>query len=287
VHITRSELLAQGCSDGQIARAVRDGRLTRIRAGHFAEVPLDELTARAIRVGGRLACVSELRRRGVWVLDTPQVHVHLPPTASRLRIDPHGSRGHWRPLVDPERSERDHVSITDALLQAHRCLSLPAWIASVDSCVHLGRLTSVELGSLRNNLRARDAGALDLADAAAESGLESIVRVIARQLGFRVRSQVVIPGVGRIDLIVEDWIVIETDGSAFHDLPLAARDRRRDAQLASLGRTVLRPGYQLVVHHPGVMARQLIGAVETHRRVQDSGRLVSRARRRLDSLGLT
>jgi very-short-patch-repair endonuclease len=127
---------------------------------------------------------------------------------------------------------------------------------------------------------------LDLTDPAAESGLETIVRVIAVRLGFRVSAQVRMPGVGRIDLMVEDWIAVETDGAAFHDVAVAGRDRRRDALLAATGRSVLRPGYSLVVHDPATVARQLIGAVETHRRVQDSGRLAARARTRLERLGL-
>lgn len=124
------------------------------------------------------------------------------------------------------------------------------------------------------------------ADVRAESGLETIVRLIAGDLGFRVRSQVTFPGIGRVDLLIEDWIVVETDGSAFHDLPLAAADRRRDALLAADGRTVLRPEYALVVHDRAAVARQLIGAVSEHRRVQDSGQLACRARRRLNTMSL-
>lgn len=247
---------------------------------------MDDLTMRAIRVGGRLACVSQLRRRGVWVLDTTEVHVHLAANASRLRADLMGSRGHWRPLVRAQSTDDDHVSLIDALLQAHECLSLPAWIASIDSSLHLRLLQRDDLAILRTHLPRSVRWALELVDANAESGLESIVRVIARLLGLRVRSQVAVPGIGRVDLVIEDWIVVETDGSAFHDTALAPRDRRRDAGLAGRGRTVLRPGYELVVHDQAVVAKQLIGAVETHRRVQHSGQLAARARGRLHKLGL-
>ncbi len=286
MHLRRSDLLANGWTDGRISRAVRDGRLVRIRAGHFVDAPLDELAVRAIRVGGRVACVSQLRRRGAWVLDAEEVHVHFAANASRLRADPSGSRGHWRPLVHRETRDPDGVSLIDALLQAHECLSVPAWIASVDSSLHLRLLRSGDLGLMGEHLSSRARRDLELVDAKAESGLESIVRVMSRLLGFRVRSQVTVPGVGRVDLIIEDWIVVETDGSAFHDTALAPRDRRRDARLAATGRTVLRPGYELVVHDPIAVARQVIGAVETHRRVHDSGRLAVRARRRLAQLEL-
>jgi very-short-patch-repair endonuclease len=284
MHLSRSDLLARGWSDGRIARAVRDGRLTRIRAGHFVDGPIDEMTARAIRIGGRLACVSELRYRGVWVLDSQDAHVHLASNAARWRSDPVGARRHWQPLFAG--AEADHVSLVDALVQARRCLRVPEWIASVDSALHLGRLNVRDLALLRASVPRVGRRALDHIDGSAESGLESIVRLLAVLLGFRVRSQVELIGVGRVDLIIEDWIAVEIDGTKFHDDALAPRDRRRDAQLEATGRAVLRPGYELVVHDPGLVARQLIGAVEAHRRVQDSGRIVRRARSRLVKLDL-
>jgi very-short-patch-repair endonuclease len=287
MHVTRPQLLEAGWSDGRIRRAVRDGRLVRIRPGHFADGAIEDSTRRALRLGGRLACVSELRRRGIWVLDSDIVHVHLPSNAARLRRDPSGGRRHWRPLRVPERSSSAHVGLIDALIQAWGCLDDPGWIASVDSALHLGMLRPAELEVIASALPRRAGISLALTDSASESGLETIMRVLAVRLGFRVRSQVVVPGIGRIDMIVEDWIVVETDGAAFHDLPVAAHDRRRDALLAATDRTVLRPGYSLVVHDRTTVARQLIGAVESHRRIQDSGRLASRARNRLERLGLT
>lgn len=286
MHVTRQQLLQAGWTDGRIARAVRDGRLTRIRAGHFTKGRLDDLTRRAVRVGGRLACVSELRHRGVWVIDSERVHVHLAANASRLRVDPGGHRGHWRRLADPL-GDPDHVSLVDALIQSRECLDTYEWMASVDSALHLRMLRPHERERLWSEMRGSGRRDLGAAERRAESGLETIVRLIARDLGFRVRSQVRFAGVGRVDLLVEGWIVVETDGTAFHDLPLAAGDRRRDALLAATGRTVLRPGYALIVHHREAVARQLIGAVAAHRRVQGSGRLAARARRRLESMGLT
>ena len=140
---------------------------------------------------------------------------------------------------------------------------------------------------LRKLASPRSRRLLNLVDARADSGLETIVRVIAHELGFRVRSQVRVPGVGRVDLIVESWIAVETDGTEFHDVSLSPRDRRRDAQLAARGMTALRPGYSLIVFNRDAVARQLIGAVAAHRRVKDSGHLAARARKRLAGLDLS
>ena len=279
--ITRPQLLARGMSDRRIRAAVARGELVRLRPGHFSTPSADERMQRAVALGGRLACVSELRSRGVWVLDDERIHLHVPPTASRLRSE--DARVHWRGLLHPEAATSAHVGAVDALVQAHRCLDPIAWIASLDSALRLGIIRESELAIIRAAIRRQDRHLIELVDRRAESGLESIARVIARELGFRVRSQVRFPGVGRVDLLVEDWVVVETDGSAFHDAAVSARDRLRDARLSALGRTAIRPGYSLVVYERQALARQLIGAVASHRRVKDAGRIAIRARRRMTS----
>jgi len=220
------------------------------------------------------------------VLDSAVVHIRVARHASRLPTDLVGIRRHWDALP-LERGDVHHVSLVSALIEASGCLDRRAWIASVDSALHLGLLHPEHLTLLRAGLSRVGRRALALADRRAESGLESIVRVIAHDLGFRVRSQVAIRGVGRVDLVVEDWVVIETDGAEFHDQALSAKDRLRDARLVGMGRSVVRPGYSLVVFDQAAVARQLIGAVAVHRRVTDSGRIVARARHRAALLGLS
>jgi very-short-patch-repair endonuclease len=285
-HVTRADLIALGITDRQIRRWVELGELLRARRGHFVRPDLDQESARAIAIGGRLTCLSELRRIGVWVLDTPIIHVHVDPHATRLRGTGERVRLHWN-LVRHSSPDSARVGIVDALLDAGRCLHYRAWIASVDSALHGGQLHPARLHELRRALPANRRHLIRWIDRRAESGLESIVRVLAVELGLRVRSQVTIPGVGRVDLVIEDWIVVETDGSAFHDQALSPRDRRRDARLIATGRSVLRPGYSLVVHDLAAVARQLIGAVAVHRRVKNSGYLATRARQRAFRLDLS
>jgi very-short-patch-repair endonuclease len=283
-HITRGELLALGMTDRRIRADVAAGILVRLRAGRYAHAADAGAATRAVAAGGRLACVSELRCRGVWVLDDDRLHLHVARNASRLPAV--AARTHWRRLVAAA-ADGAHVSLVDALIQAHGCLDPLSWMASVDSALHLGMIGPTELATLRTAIPAADRRLIDAADRRAESGLETIVRLIALQLGFRVRPQLRFSGVGRVDLVVEKWVVVETDGTAFHDVALSPRDRRRDAVLAARGITALRPGYSLVVFERAAVARQLIGAVESHRHVKDSGRLAARARRRLESLDLS
>lgn len=293
-HFTTRDLRAAGWSPRRIAGSVQRGEMLRIRRGHFAPVGTADTVIRAVRVGGRLGCLSELRHRGIWVLDDTSLHVQIPPHASDLHHpdrpgaalgDPLGARLHWHAAA--EEGPPGHASVLDALADASRCLERRAWMASVDSAVRLGELKRSSMGELARRVNASSRTDLARFDSRAESGLETIVRVLARDLGFRVRPQVRFAGVGRVDLVIEDWIVIEADGSEFHDVAMSPRDRRRDALLAAMNRTVLRPGYSLIVHEPDAVARQMIAAVANHRRVRGSGDLAARARMRARRIGIS
>lgn len=290
---TRADLLAEGWTVRQIARSVHLGRLIRVRRGHYATPETPGEVVRAVRVGGRLACVSELRHRGVWALPPAEIHVHVAPNAARLRSPddrtrrraPGESVVHWLPLLRPEDATPAHVGIVDALTCALGCLGRREAIAAIDSALNLGLVAPT---TLRRVWRGSDlARLLDDANAAAQSGLETIVRLLATELGFRVRIQVRFAGIGVADILIEDWIVVETDGSEFHDgAAPSARDRRRDARHAAAGRTPLRFRYGQIVHELPSVAAAIIGAVGAHRRVRNSGRLVRRAVARARRRGL-
>ena len=74
-----------------------------------------------------------------------------------------------------------------------------------------------------------------------DSGVESIARQRLEHRGLRVRQQVVLPGVGRIDLAVEDRLFVEIDGYEFHSSARHfAIDRRRDSAFVLGGHRRLR-----------------------------------------------
>ena len=66
--------------------------------------------------------------------------------------------------------------------------------------------------------------------------------------GLRVRTQVPIAGVGAVDVLVGDRLVIELDGSEFHSGSREfANDRRRDLELARRGYRVIRLSFSQVM----------------------------------------
>ncbi|WP_229672949.1 hypothetical protein [Microbacterium saperdae] len=195
----------------------------------------------AVRLGGRISCLTLLQLIGVFVHSCREPHVHVPPHLSRSR----GRRQrdllvHWGTRLDE--GEPHMVSIRDAVLQSVRCQSPRASIATLDSVLHHGLLRQEDLVQIFTNLPLRYHPLLALVDASAESGPETYLRLILRSLGLRFETQVHLPGVGRVDFLVEGWLVIECDSRAFHQgWDRQVRDRRRDIAAARLGYVTIRP----------------------------------------------
>lgn len=98
------------------------------------------------------------------------------------------------------------------------------------------------------------------------SGLETLVRLMVVEAGMACVPQVTFDGVGTVDLLIEDCVVVETDGRLGHDDPIGAvRDYRRDALLTAMGYTVLRFSYRQVMYEPETVLAAIRSAVARHR----------------------
>lgn len=239
---SRADLLQGGASGHEITRAVNAGMLLRLRRDHYAHPDIDPDIAEAVRVGGRLACVSLLQKLGVFVLNAACLHVFIAPDTSRIRAPRSRSTVlHWSRRS--QRGESRHVvSLRDAVLQAILCQDPRAAIATLDSLLHLRLATRTQLIGLFESLPVRLQPLLSLVDGTAESGPETYMRLILRTLGVRFETQVVIPGVGRVDFVVQGWLIIECDSKEFHEgWNKQVEDRRRDIAAARLGYTTIRP----------------------------------------------
>jgi very-short-patch-repair endonuclease len=167
------------------------------------------------------------------------------PLDARRTLEPRGSRSatlHWKPLLRGVASWAACVDVLDALAQSVTCQDPRAAVATLDSALHLGLVTMAQLAEMFRTLPLKYSVLLGLVDSRAESGPETLMRLMLRALGCHVELQVVIPGVGRVDLLVDGWLVIECDSDAHHSGRDAHRnDRSRDLALAALGYTSLRP----------------------------------------------
>ncbi|NYE18914.1 very-short-patch-repair endonuclease [Microbacterium immunditiarum] len=258
--LTRRALLDAGWTDRRLAAAVADGRLHKPRPNAYLPLGVPADTIDACAVGGRLTCASELARRGVFVLERSDLHVHLhenrrhPPTLARA------VRRHWDRLRRTPPPGATSVEAFDAVLQAIRCQPPRAAVATLDSALHLGILHPDDLDELFRHLPRRHAILRKLADPRAESGPETLVRLILRSLGATFDVQVRIRGVGRVDFVVDGWLIVECDSEAFHSTwEDQRRDRRRDQAAAALGYATYRPIAEDILWRPEEVRAALAG----------------------------
>jgi very-short-patch-repair endonuclease len=236
--------------------AVSTGELIRVRKGWYAAPGLAPEILAASRVGGAAGCVTAARLHGLWVFQGQPLHVSVEPHTSRLR----DSRDHRRRLRPHQRDVVVHwstgshpapvVEPLQCLTQMARCQSPERTVAAVDSALVAGLVTAEEWRTAIRPLPARLRALLTLVDDRSGSIAESIARFRLTMLGVVPRTQVFIPDVGRVDLLVGERLVLEIDGWGFHhEREQFEEDRRRDAALAVRGYRVLRFSYQQVMHH--------------------------------------
>lgn len=268
---SREQLFASGATGDSLTAAVRGGFLLRIRRDHYALPATDDHIVQAVRVGGRLACVSALADLGIFVFDDANTHVHLEHNSSRLRSPSNrfrklsessrdGCELHWWPLGQPNWGNEYRVGIFDALAQAVRCQDPWFAVASLDNAVHLRLIEMADLPLIFERVPNELHYIQHLVETGAEAGQESVLRMIIRSAGLHYRSQVYFPGVGRVDFVVEECFVLEADSRAYHgDWASHVRDRERDLLLASRGIPSLRPAYQHTMFQPGLVRAAILG----------------------------
>ncbi len=242
-----SQLRATGATAAHIRSAVADGTLSRIRKGWFGTSDAAPELIHAVSLGGRLACVSAAKYSGLWTPDHgPGIHIARPAHAGRTFGDPTDCVEHWQSSTWG--STESAIESPPALLrQVLLCCEYEDALTMIDSALNQRRVTASELKKLLASLPPRFSRVLDDADPASESGLETLCRYRLRQLGPALRSQVAFSGIGRVDLVLGDRLIIEADGRETHESSFL-RDRTRDLALMRRGYLVVRVGYHHVVN---------------------------------------
>lgn len=233
-------LRANGLRRSDIRRALSTGALTRVRRGWYCADATPPQVATAARVGGSLTCLAALQSHGAWILGDAGTHVRVANGVTVIQQP--GVRVHWT----AERVGPGLDSVEDALATAVACVDFRALVIVADSLANRGILTPIRLQAVLGTMP-RGRRVLAVHDPAAESGIETLVRLALRRHRVRARSQVVIPGVGRVDFLIGDRLVIEADGYDWHGGRAEfERDRERDRELVRRGYIVIRASYRQV-----------------------------------------
>ena len=273
---SRGELLAAGATSRGLTAAVHGGHLIRVRRDHYALPGLPHPTEQAVRVGGKLSCVSALRHMGIFAIKPPGAHIRLERDASRCRNPDDRRRTltsgrsgtvlHWGDPADPTGGNEFCVSVMDALADVVQCQ--PKWlaIASVDNAIFQGLIEPHQVYELFVGSAAKRDMA-QLVNGAAEAGQESVLRGIAHEAGWNYEIQVGFEGIGRVATVIEGFAVAEADSRLAHDgWSLHVKDRNRDLALAALGFPSVRPVFNRIIYTPRDVERAIAGLLSIRSR---------------------
>ncbi len=167
---------------------------------------------------------------------------------------------HWWPLAEPEEATEHSVGMADELAQVIRCQHPWLAVASIDNAIFSGAIAADDIRYIFGLVPELHQSLANQVNGLAESGQESVLRMILEEAKVNYDIQVTIPGVGRVDFVVEGCLVVEADSRLAHDgWERHVEDRRRDLQLAKRGYMSLRPAYQHTMHEPGLVAESVLG----------------------------
>ena len=235
-----AQLRDAGITRHHAALLVKNGSLRRIRPGWYATDGADEDVQRALKAGARLGCLSGCRHHGLWVPNRSGIHVVYgsgtdPVRRKGLIAHPYGVRyppeAVW-PLSDCLRQVAVRHPVEDAMIVA-------------ESALNLGLAPLEEVRWALGGLPKKYADYRDRI-APAQSGSETRVRLLFVRRRVPVRAQAEIDGVGFVDLLVGDSLIVECDSQAHHGETNYENDRRRDLAARGLGYTTLRLSYQQI-----------------------------------------
>src|SRR5690625_2396671 len=232
------DLRAEGTSDRKRSEKIRSGDLISLGKGWYSSPSTPSEVAGPLSRGHRATCITAAEMHGLWVPASKKVH----EVGLRRESGSSESAVTWhRPIVRAWPDDEPIMPLRIALVHAAHCL--PPWEAAalLESALERWQLGPDEVSEILREIPPTRRRALGRISTRAGSGSETRVRRHLERRGVRVREQVVVPGVGRVDLIAGDRLIIECDSLAHHaSVSGYHEDRRRDRMSLKGGYLVLR-----------------------------------------------
>jgi hypothetical protein len=282
---SRTDARAAGWSDSALTRAVRSGRLLRVRRDQFTAIENGQ--------DGRIAAKAAARScRGSVVSHRSAALMHrLPLLGSPLRPDltvsppstgdVAGALLHRARLRPEDVTEIDGTPVTSlarTLVDVARSSPIAAAVVPIDAVLHRGQMSCDAFDDvllmcwnwpgIRRALRA-----LRYVDARSESPLESVSRLVLRWLKLPDPDlQVTVLDnrglfLGRVDFYWDEYGVVgEADGLVKYDSrEVLVQEKRRQEALEQSGLVVVRWDWADVVRRPHLLRERLIAAFDRGR----------------------
>ncbi|MFW7415506.1 DUF559 domain-containing protein [Demequina sp. SO4-18] len=276
---TWAQLRTLGVSRAALAHALDAAHVIRVARGVYALPATPRLVHLEAAWRGRRTCVTALR---AWGLPAPTVdsrkHLAIPCSRSLTPAQRRSSevRLHW------VRGPVAHAgTVLGALDASAMCLSDLHQLAAADGALNAGLLTRADLDRLVITPPSRAQWLREACDPACQSPPETFVRVALRDAGLPVQSQAQLPGVGRVDFVVDDAVVVEVDGATYHMNEKSFwDDRRRDRVTQVGGRLALRFTRQDVERDLAGLVSTVVQGVQLERRRRGLGPLPTSEGRR-------
>lgn len=236
------DLRAAGLTESQIAELMKAGRLNRVIRGWYAEPTAASDVVRALKLTGRLGCLSGCRAHGLWVPPDSQLHVMLNPGRP---LPPK------QPGITFHRAERSCASavapLEDCLAHVLQRHDPETGLVVLESALNLELLSMGDVRALISASPAKKQRGLHHFMPGAQSGSETRLRLFFQRLNVSVEPQAFIPGVGRVDLLVGRSWIIEADSEAHHGSRVDQEvDRHRDLGAWEAGYEITRLTYQQI-----------------------------------------
>lgn len=261
-------LLQAGHSRTQLDTALAAGRIVRVRRGIYSLPEEAGVLTLALHHNALLTCLSAAPAYQLWTLNKPGL-AHLSP-GHRAAVP--GTVTHGR-IIHPVHPWLPVAGLADVLIHALHCLPTLEALIMVQCAAQRGDITVDFLRrKLRGNRNARTRSVLDYVIVRADSILEVLANYHFQKAGLHVRRHVELQGVGEVDFLIEECLVVETDGATHLEPRQVKKDRTRNNATAVGGRLCLRFGYDDVVHQPERMVAQVLAVLEQSRRGSFSAR---------------
>lgn len=252
-------LLRAGVTRHALDLALRSSSLVKVARGVYALPDADPVAVHAGTYHAVPGCVTAAGKLGLWVVRSPE--------------QPHLTARHGRPVPGcvVHRGALP-ASVLDVVCQCLRCLPPLEALTIAESAVKRGKVDLEELRLRFPAAREQSVRRL-LSRVRPQSGsiVETMARYLLEEAGFVVETQVSIPGMGHLDLMVDSVLGIETDGYASHSSRKDYReDRRRWNITVVYGVPTLRITYEMVMGQQDEFLAMVRKAVLRYRRAQSA-----------------